>query len=568
MVAIRPIVVLSTLTLLLGLTWFRRKKRLNSDTGEKSSDSSSVASDEANCEDLATLRNLNSRPAQSASVVITSAHTQDITPSKLAKSAPIDIVPNGRSPPMPIGRKSVGAGAENPNKIDADLLNAKIRDSELKVLASIEEQEDLDLGSPIDLPGSFDRRPFNYHKTVNVAKEEPVVIKATMIAKVSPKDDFLEPPKYLNTEEMRATEMSVDKGMDISSECRQTPTTELQVNGKDMQDDTQNPPPPISSPPLSLCSNHSLDSGKGSSPPYSEGAPANCCEFLLPLTLVGPLIGRKGSFVQHLKNVTGATVIVKRHPDTTKYKICAVEGTEAEIDKALAEIRRMFPLSKYPKFTMEKIQYSLPNMLQSMDPTFISLHLIEGINNDVVVSSILSGGHIFVQQPLHPSYPSLNDLNQIMYQNYASNQSPHLDNPAENSVCVACVQDMWYRVVVLSHSQETKTTLVKYLDYGGFGNHQSSDLRQIRQDFMTLPFQAIECTLSNIKPTGSEWAPAAAEVLQTFTHGMVLQAQVAGYTVEGLPEIYLYANYGKDNIVFLNRELVARGLAEWVEDTM
>lgn len=130
------------------------------------------------------------------------------------------------------------------------------------------------------------------------------------------------------------------------------------------------------------------------------------------------------------------------------------------------------------------------------------LHLIEGINNDVVVSSILSGGHIFVQQPLHPSYPSLNDLNQIMYQNYASNQSPHLDNPAENSVCVACVQDMWYRVVVLSHSQETKTTLVKYLDYGGFGNHQSSDLRQIRQDFMTLPFQAIECTLSNIKPTG------------------------------------------------------------------
>uniref|UniRef100_A0A1B0D3P0 K Homology domain-containing protein n=1 Tax=Phlebotomus papatasi TaxID=29031 RepID=A0A1B0D3P0_PHLPP len=533
MVAIRPIVVLSTLTLLLGLTWFRRKKRLNSDTGEKSSDSSSVASDEANCEDLATLRNLNSRPAQSASVVITSAHTQDITPSKLAKSAPIDIVPNGRSPPMPIGRKSAGgAGAENPNKIDADLLNAKIRDSELKVLASIEEQEDLDLGSPIDLPGSFDRRPFNYHKTVNVAKEEPVVIKATMIAKVSPKDDFLEPPKYLNTEEMRTTEMSVDKGMDISSECRQTPTTELQVNGKDMQDDTQNPPPPISSPPLSLCSNHSLDSGKGSSPPYSEGAPANCCEFLLPLTLVGPLIGRKGSFVQHLKNVTGATVIVKRHPDTTKYKICAVEGTEAEIDKALAEIRRMFPLSKYPKFTMEKIQYSLPNMLQSMDPTFISLHLIEGINNDVVVSSILSGGHIFVQQPLHPSYPSLNDLNQIMYQNYASNQSPHLDNPAENSVCVACVQDMWYRVVVLSHSQETKTALVKYLDYG------------------------------------SEWAPAAAEVLQTFTHGMVLQAQVAGYTVEGLPEIYLYANYGKDNIVFLNRELVARGLAEWVEDTM
>uniref|UniRef100_A0A6B2E4F1 Putativekinase anchor protein n=1 Tax=Phlebotomus kandelakii TaxID=1109342 RepID=A0A6B2E4F1_9DIPT len=550
MVAIRPIVVLSTLTLLLGLTWFRRKKRLNSDTGEKSSDSAVISDEGNNHEDLATLRNLNSRPAQSASVVISSANTH-ITPSKLAKSAPIDIVPNGRSPPMPIGRKS----ADNPNKIDAELLNAKIRDSELKTLASIEEQEDLDFGSPIDLPGSFERRPFNFRRTVNVADEEPIVIKATMIAKVSPKDDFLEPPKYVNTEEMTA---------DNETSREETP---IQENGKEEVQEPMNPPP-IASPPLSLCSNHSLDSGKGSSPPYSEGAPANCCEFLLPSPLIGQMIGRKGHVIQHLKNLTGATVVIRRHPDTTKYKICSVEGTEVEIDKALAEIRRMFPLEKYPKFTMEKIQYSLPNMLQSMDPAFINLHLIEGINNDVLVSSILTGGHIFVQQPLHPSYPSLNNLNQIMYQNYVTNQSPHLDNPTENSVCVACHQSMWYRVVVLSHSAETKTTLVKYLDYGGFGNHQASDLRQIRHDFMNVPFQAIECTLSNIKPTGSEWAPMAAEVLQSLTQGMVLQAQVAGYTPEGLPEVFLYANYGPDNIVFLNRELVARGLAEWVEDTM
>uniref|UniRef100_A0A1L8DN60 Putative a kinase anchor protein n=1 Tax=Nyssomyia neivai TaxID=330878 RepID=A0A1L8DN60_9DIPT len=553
MVAIRPIVVLSTLTLLLGLTWFRRKKRLNSDTGEKASDSGAIT-DEGKHEDLATLRNLNSRPAQSASVCIANGNTH-ITPSKLAKSAPIDIVPNGRSPPMPSGRKSVGA-VDNPNKIDADVLNAKIRDSELKTLASIEEQEDLDLGSPIDLPGSFERRPFNnFHKTVNVAEEEPVIIKATMIAKVSPKDDFLEPPKYVNTEEvtMKST---------VDNNCL---TLE---NGKHEVQDTQNPPPPISSPPLSLCSNHSLDSGKGSSPPYSEGAPANCCEFLLPAVMIGQMIGRKGTVIQHLKKTTGATVVIRRHPDTTKFKICVVEGTEAEIDRALTEIRRMFPIERYPKFTMEKIQYSLPSVVQSMDPAFINLHLIEGINNDVVVSSILDGGHIFVQQPLHPSYPSLNNLNQMMYQNYSTKQSPMMENPTENSVCVACVQNMWYRVVILTHSAETKTALVKYLDYGGFGNHDTADLRQIRHDFMNVPFQAIECTLSNIKPTGQEWAPAAAEVLQTLTTGMVLQAQVAGYTPEGLPEVYLYANYGPDNIVFLNRELVARGLAEWVEDTV
>lgn len=30
----------------------------------------------------------------------------------------------------------------------------------------------------------------------------------------------------------------------------------------------------------------------------------------------------------------------------------------------------------------------------------------------------------------------------------------------------------------------------------------NSVLRQIRQDFMTLPFQATECYLANIKPSG------------------------------------------------------------------
>uniref|UniRef100_A0A1B0CRI8 K Homology domain-containing protein n=1 Tax=Lutzomyia longipalpis TaxID=7200 RepID=A0A1B0CRI8_LUTLO len=377
MVAIRPIVVLSTLTLLLGLTWFRRKKRINSDTGEKSSDSGAI-SDEGGSkhEDLVTLRNLNSRPAQSASVCIANGNTH-ITPSKLAKSAPIDIVPNGRSPPLAIGRKSVGAVDNNPNKIDADVLNAKIRDSELKTLASIEEQEDLDLGSPIDLPGSFERRPFNFHKTiVNVAEEEPVVIKATMIAKVSPKDDFLEPPKYVNTEEMmtatkKSPEVAAGSSSSCATTCRQMP---MENGGKhdEGQDGQNHPPPPISSPPLSLCSNHSLDSGKGSSPPYSEGAPANCCEFLLPAVMIGQMIGRKGSVIQHLKKTTGATVVIRRHPDTTKFKICVVEGTEAEIDKALTEIRRMFPLERYPKFTMEKIQYSLPSPMQSMDPAFIN----------------------------------------------------------------------------------------------------------------------------------------------------------------------------------------------------
>lgn len=49
-------------------------------------------------------------------------------------------------------------------------------------------------------------------------------------------------------------------------------------------------------------------------------------QFLISQSLVGLLIGKHGSFVTQIKSKTGATVYVRRHPDSVKQKICAVEG--------------------------------------------------------------------------------------------------------------------------------------------------------------------------------------------------------------------------------------------------
>lgn len=51
-------------------------------------------------------------------------------------------------------------------------------------------------------------------------------------------------------------------------------------------------------------------------------------EFVLPQHLVGRLIGRHGCFVQEIKKNTNASILIKRHPDTQKLKICAVEGMD------------------------------------------------------------------------------------------------------------------------------------------------------------------------------------------------------------------------------------------------
>lgn len=60
------------------------------------------------------------------------------------------------------------------------------------------------------------------------------------------------------------------------------------------------------------------------------------------------------------------------------------------------------------------------------------LSLPEGVSIDVVVSSIVDAGHIFIQQPTHPSFPSLERLNQFMIACYMQDGLvPQLPRPLE-----------------------------------------------------------------------------------------------------------------------------------------
>lgn len=59
------------------------------------------------------------------------------------------------------------------------------------------------------------------------------------------------------------------------------------------------------------------------------------------------------------------------------------------------------------------------------------LHLPEGASCDVILSSLVSGGHFFLQQPTHPTYPSLSTLDQCMIGCYAQGDTPPLPHPVE-----------------------------------------------------------------------------------------------------------------------------------------
>ena len=58
-------------------------------------------------------------------------------------------------------------------------------------------------------------------------------------------------------------------------------------------------------------------------------------------------------------------------------------------------------------------------------------------------------------------------------------------------VCVAKVDDRYYRLQITAFEASEDSCEVKFLDYGGYGTFYVSDLKQIRSDFLTLPFQVL-----------------------------------------------------------------------------
>ncbi|XP_039292884.1 A-kinase anchor protein 1, mitochondrial isoform X2 [Nilaparvata lugens] len=394
----------------------------------------------------------------------------------------------------------------------------------------------------------------------------------------------------IKEQQRQQDELSVDRKMELSNESHD-----------DGERDSANHSPAeimLESPALSNFSDAhsegSSDSGKGCSdvatPPaggssVSEEAEAaeaaeaeaeeagsdagaeafGVYEFIIPQHLVGRLIGRHGAFLQEIRGTTHTNLFIKRHPDTNKLKICAVEGAQADIDAALSMIRHKFPLRRYPTLTLEKVTFVQVAPTCELAPEQFRLQLVEGVNNDVILSSLVSAGHMFLQQPTHPSFQQLAALNQVMNANYCYNDSPSLEEPVKDGVCAApAPMGGWFRAQIVAVNDDEKTVELRFLDYGGYLSCEYTILKKMRYDFLLLPFQAVECCLANVTPTGGPgavWSEEATLFVQNLIYGKILQAQIYDYTEEGMPLIYLYVTCG-NQVVLVNQELVANGFAE------
>lgn len=404
MISNRPILYLTlpSLALIIGYIWLRRKKggRDVCDSGGKSPSSGSNKSCKLLGEGLGDNQEINGQ-AYSA---LNSQHSESLpigtpqqqkkqlklnidqqkTPqnqsssgkqqsqspgsaasssSSLGKSAPIDIAPNPRSPPKRITEQ----------EIDCEILKLKPQESDIKHLRYIEEPEiDWD-ESPTPADSPLYRSRFDVNRAQ--PKVEPIVIKGTMEAKISPENSFRE-RKYTQTEsddsgETNGNVVAAANVVVADSGCMMQEDAEVVATTSEIPAKDQSPActqPQIASPSLSVCSMHSGDSGQGSSPPQSIGAPQITYDFYVPVNYVGAIIGLRGTIVSNIKKDTGANVIIRKGlHGPKKHKVCSIEGTQSEVDAALKMIRVKVPERKFPSMSMERIFVTPDNKVV---PTF------------------------------------------------------------------------------------------------------------------------------------------------------------------------------------------------------
>ncbi|XP_003466871.1 A-kinase anchor protein 1, mitochondrial [Cavia porcellus] len=287
-------------------------------------------------------------------------------------------------------------------------------------------------------------------------------------------------------------------------------------------------------------------------------------EIEVPKHLVGRLIGKQGRYVSFLKQTSGAKIYISTLPYTQNIQICHIEGSQHHVDKALNLIGK-----KFKELNLTNIYAPpLPSLALPSLPMTSWLMLPDGITVEVIVVNQVNAGHLFVQQHTHPTFHALRSLDQQMYLCYSQPGIPTLPTPVKIMVICAApgVDGAWWRAQVVASYEETNEVEIRYVDYGGYKRVKVDVLRQIRSDFVTLPFQGAEVLLDSVMPLSDDdhFSPEADAAMSEMTGNTALLAQVTSYSPTGLPLIQLWSVVG-DEVVLINRSLVERGLAQWVD---
>ncbi|ESO00974.1 hypothetical protein HELRODRAFT_192509 [Helobdella robusta] len=336
-------------------------------------------------------------------------------------------------------------------------------------------------------------------------------------------------------------------------------------------------------------------------------------KFEFPGDLCGLLIGRKGRTVNAIGSESNTSIFVDRRSESASAggasdkQIVIINGTKKCIKMALKLLKERFPPKKFPEINFDVciVDDPLPASASPMFFTSDAFQQLELPSSEMfpgMVANIVSAHHLFIHLPFHQSFQLLPMLSSYIYSCYSrlAGNSMNLPHPIMRewvtslyililyefrvgelfcpyTFCICGINGGWYRSLVTQVLNNRKdgasynndedgngddddlTYIVRFVDYGGYEQVKASDLFLIRNDFMDLPFQAVECYLANVyPPLGMNGYPEeSARRLEELTRDVQLCVSVVGVADNGVPCIQLFKSV--DDMMLLD---VAQDLLE------
>ncbi|NXK38773.1 TDRD1 protein, partial [Piprites chloris] len=162
---------------------------------------------------------------------------------------------------------------------------------------------------------------------------------------------------------------------------------------------------------------------------------------------------------------------------------------------------------------------------------WLKLTLKQTVN--VRVCTVYTPGEFYCQISNTQELLALNSLNKSMSE-YCQRTPPDVFEPENGEPCCAFFSEdgNWYRAVV-QNITSGGTVQVSFVDYGNVEEVPLDKIRQISPSFLKLPFQAIKCWLSGIKPHNNKWNQEATVRFHMCTSGLELQATVTSLSKNG-----------------------------------
>ena len=173
--------------------------------------------------------------------------------------------------------------------------------------------------------------------------------------------------------------------------------------------------------------------------------------------------------------------------------------------------------------------------------------------HNMTVASCVDAGHIFIKQMNNPTHVGLAPLEEAMLEAYQGD-IPQLLRPIAAGSLLAVKSDCKiYRCQVVKFNEDSDSCDIKFVDHGGYTTVPVEDLCQLRDDFIRLPFQAIEVYLAHVLPASDE---IIIDIVSDILFRDDVSIQLVGYAAEDNVPIVQAFFYVNEYVHLLTQEVV------------